>query len=71
MFIVQTFHLILDHFKAFKITAHFFYPLTLLFPLMHFAKSTTYNKYTSYPFWIPFETNITAFCEQGVLIVLR
>ena len=24
---------------------HFLYPLTLLFPLMHFAKTVTYNKY--------------------------
>ena len=35
--IVQTFHLILDHFIAVQITAQFPYPLTLLFPLMHFA----------------------------------
>ena len=43
--IVQTCHLILDHFIAVKIKAHFLYFLTLLFPLVHFEKYITYNKY--------------------------
>ena len=38
IFIVQTFHFILDHFIAIQITAHFLYPFTLLFPLFYYQE---------------------------------
>ena len=43
--IVQTFHWIIDHFIAVKITAHLLHPVTKLFPLSQLTNSVTYNKY--------------------------